>query len=159
MLFRSRLVGMTLGEYDANIDDYSESWLLLIYFMSYMFLMTIIMLNILIAIVSDSYDSVMIRSKKLFLRAKFLIVADMMLMFPNRIQSKESRAVADPPGSAEFNPRQDFPHSLLSVIHPFVMKSLVIDIIFRINLTLLITSNNIFMLMIHNIFTTNVPAT
>merc|ERR1711871_930791 len=82
------LVGMTLGEYD--VDDYSDSWLMLTYFMSYMLLMTIIMLNVLIAIVSDSYDSVMIRSKKLFLRAKFQIVADMMLMFPNTIESKES---------------------------------------------------------------------
>jgi hypothetical protein len=52
--------------------------------------MTIIMLNVLIAIVSDSYDSVMIRSKKLFLRAKFQIVADMMLMFPKTIESEES---------------------------------------------------------------------
>merc|ERR1712196_540546 len=83
-----RLVGMTLGEDD--VDDYSESWLMLTYFMSYMLLMTIVMLNVLIAIVSDSYDSVMIRSKKLFLRAKFQIVADMMLMFPNTIESKES---------------------------------------------------------------------
>merc|ERR1712196_497919 len=82
------LVGMTLGEYD--VDDYSDSWLMLTYFLSYMLLMTIIMLNVLIAIVSDSYDSVMIRSKKLFLRAKFQIVADMMLMFPNTIQSKMS---------------------------------------------------------------------
>jgi len=48
------------------------------------------MLNVLIAIVSDSYDSVMIRSKKLFLRAKFQIVADMMLMFPKTIESKKS---------------------------------------------------------------------
>ena len=79
---------MTLGEYD--VDDYSDSWLMLTYFLSYMLLMTIIMLNVLIAIVSDSYDSVMIRSKKLFLRAKFQIVADMMLMFPNTIQSKKS---------------------------------------------------------------------
>ena len=83
-----RLVGMTLGEYD--VDDYSDSWLMLTYFLSFMLLMTIIMLNVLIAIVSDSYDSVMIRSKKLFLRAKFQIVADMMLMFPNTIQSKDS---------------------------------------------------------------------
>ena len=83
-----RLIGMTLGEYD--VDDYSESWLMLTYFMSYMLLMTIVMLNVLIAIVSDSYDSVMIRSKKLFLRAKFQIVGDMMLMFPNIIQSEKS---------------------------------------------------------------------
>merc|ERR1711871_1230263 len=82
------LVGMTLGEYD--VDDYSDSWLMLTYFLSYMLLMTIIMLNVLIAIVSDSYDSVMIRSKKLFLRAKFQIVADMMLMFPKTIESEES---------------------------------------------------------------------
>ena len=82
-----RLIGMTLGEYD--VDDYSDSLLMLTYFLSYMLLMTIIMLNVLIAIVSDSYDSVMIRSRKLFLRAKFQIVADMMLMFPNTIQSKE----------------------------------------------------------------------
>ena len=84
-----RLVGMTLGEYD--VDDYSESWLMLTYFMSYMLLMTIIMLNVLIAIVSDSYDSVMIRSKKLFLRAKFQIVADMMLMFPNDVNDLDLR--------------------------------------------------------------------
>ena len=80
-----RLIGMTLGEYD--VDDYSDSLLMMTYFLSYMLLMTIIMLNVLIAIVSDSYDSVMIRSKKLFLRAKFQIVADMMLMFPNTIKN------------------------------------------------------------------------
>ena len=48
------------------------------------------MLNVLIAIVSDSYDAVIIRSKQLFLRAKFQVVADMMLMFPNTIQSEDS---------------------------------------------------------------------
>merc|ERR1712023_395540 len=70
-----------------------DSWLMLTYFLSYMLLMTIIMLNVLIAIVSDSYDSVMIRSKKLFLRAKFQIVADMMLMFPNTIKSEEFKYI------------------------------------------------------------------
>jgi hypothetical protein len=46
-------------------------------FLVFMFFVVVVMLNVLIAIVSDSYDYALTRSEKLFLRARLVLVAEL----------------------------------------------------------------------------------
>jgi len=63
---------MLLGEYDStNFADYYIYWLSV----AFMFIIVIVMLNVLIAIVGDSYDATMVKSTELFWRAKVELVA------------------------------------------------------------------------------------
>ena len=80
------LFGMLLGEY--YLEEFDQSWLLLALKIFFMFLMTIIMLNILIAVVSDSYENAITRARKLYLRALFQMTANHVLLFENTIQKK-----------------------------------------------------------------------
>jgi len=48
-----------------------------ILFILFMFFVVVVMLNVLIAIVSDSYDFALTRSEKLFLRARLVLVAEL----------------------------------------------------------------------------------
>ena len=70
------LYGMMIGEY--SVDEFRSSPFMMILNVGYMFIMTIVMLNILIAIVSDSYEAAMIRSKAMFVRAKFELAAELV---------------------------------------------------------------------------------
>jgi hypothetical protein len=72
------LYGMMTGQYYT--EEFESSSLLMALNVLYMFLMAIIMLNILIAIVSDSYDAAMIRARALFTRAKFEFAAEQVAM-------------------------------------------------------------------------------
>jgi WD40 repeat protein len=73
------LFGMLLGEY--YLEEFDHSWLLLALKIFFMFLMTIIMLNILIAVVSDSYENAITRARKIYLRALFQLTANHVLLF------------------------------------------------------------------------------
>ena len=73
------LFGMLLGEY--YLEEFDHSWLLLALKIFFMFLMTIIMLNILIAVVSDSYENAITRARKIYLRALFQLTANHILLF------------------------------------------------------------------------------
>ena len=51
-------------------------------FMAFMFLGVVVMLNVLIAIVSDSYDNAQSRSRHLFLRSRLELAAELVLVMP-----------------------------------------------------------------------------
>ena len=86
-------VGDTLFTmYRVMLGDYSDEWsdafeskassqYTKIVFVVYMFLGTIVMLNVLIAVVSDSYDGAIARARGLFLRARLQFVAEMDATF------------------------------------------------------------------------------
>ena len=87
------LFGMLIGEY--HVEQFEQTWLLMSLNLAFMFMMTIVMLNMLIAIISDSYDAAIARSKSLYLRAKFQTTADMVLMFPSILEMDFVHVVED----------------------------------------------------------------
>ena len=72
------LYGMVLGNYEY--DDFTDRFTLCLSIF-YMLLVVIVMTNVLIAIVSDSYDSAMVRSSELFWRARLELVAEVSSTF------------------------------------------------------------------------------
>jgi hypothetical protein len=68
-----KMVLLTLGDYDDSSYDSAFKGVV---FLVFIFLMVIVMMNILIAIVSDSYDDAMARSMKMFLRARAGLVEE-----------------------------------------------------------------------------------
>ena len=69
---------MMLGDYDR--DDFPDTYTSLMSFL-FMFLVVVIMMNVLIAIVSDSYDNAMVRSNELYSRARLELVAEVSTTF------------------------------------------------------------------------------
>jgi hypothetical protein len=65
---------MIFGEFDIEVFYTSPS---LIMFVVYTFIVVIVMLNVLIAIVGDSYDKSMLHGTRLFGRARVLLVAEL----------------------------------------------------------------------------------
>ena len=67
-----------LGEYDLDAfpDIYTKS-----FFFIYSFFVMIIFLNVLIAIVSDSYDMVLVNSGEIFWRSRLELIAEMSTMY------------------------------------------------------------------------------
>merc|ERR1711998_41535 len=51
-----------------------------LFFVLFTFMVMVLLLNMLIAIVSDSYDYAMIRSKQLFLRARIELAAELVVI-------------------------------------------------------------------------------
>ena len=68
---------MMLGDFDR---DWFDTPTATIFFLSYTFLVMVMMLNILIAVVSDSYDYAVIRAQRLFLMARLALVAELDTM-------------------------------------------------------------------------------
>jgi len=71
---------MMLGDYDP--DDFPDTYTSLMSFL-FMFLVVVVMMNVLITIVSDSYDNTMVRSNELFWRARLELVAGVSTTFKN----------------------------------------------------------------------------
>jgi hypothetical protein len=72
------LYSMMLGNYDPeDFVDYYQYWISVVF----MFMIVIVMLNVLIAIVSDSYDAAMVKSTELFWRARLELVAEIKTTF------------------------------------------------------------------------------
>ena len=72
---------MMLG--DFNPEHFNGDYLPLALGFLFMFIVVIIMLNVLIAIVSDSYDAAMSKSDELFWRAKFELITEVSTTFEN----------------------------------------------------------------------------
>jgi hypothetical protein len=73
---------MSMGVFDrnwfqANEGDGTTTNLLVFYFFAFLFVVFIIMLNVLIAVVSDSYDFATTQAKTLFLVSRFELVAEL----------------------------------------------------------------------------------
>ena len=66
------LYSMILGEFDKTA--YSDTWSFILFLM-YSMLVVIILLNVLIAIVGDSYDSVLVKSEEMYWRARLYLIA------------------------------------------------------------------------------------
>jgi hypothetical protein len=82
------------------LGDFERDWfdqpLTLFMFFAYTFIANIMMLNVLIAVVSDSYEHAMIKSKFLFRRARLELVAEFDTMFTcwdgtRRLQKQRER--------------------------------------------------------------------
>ena len=69
---------MLLGDFD--LDAYPSLYTKLL-FVVFMFIVVIILLNILIAIVSDSYDNAMVKSTELFWKSRLELVAEIKTVF------------------------------------------------------------------------------
>lgn len=65
-----------LGEFDLNRDSYSTGFSVFLVVV-YSFLVTVVLLNVLIAIASDSYEKCLLKSQKLFGRARVMLVAEL----------------------------------------------------------------------------------
>ncbi|GMH90359.1 hypothetical protein TL16_g11745 [Triparma laevis f. inornata] len=74
-----------LGDFEP--DAYSETfeWML---FVMFSFLVMIILLNVLIAIVSDSYDAVLVNSSQLFWRSRLELVAEIQTTFKGLMKER-----------------------------------------------------------------------
>jgi len=72
------LYQMMLGEYER--DNFPDIFTTLLSFL-FMVLVVVVMMNVLIAIVSDSYDNAMVRSNELFWRARLELVAEVSTTF------------------------------------------------------------------------------
>ena len=64
-----------LGDFDRDV--YGTPFEVAL-FVSYTFLVVIVMLNVLIAVISDSYDYAQIRAAKLFVRTRVEIAAELV---------------------------------------------------------------------------------
>ena len=73
--------------YRMMIGDFERDWFgstfTLLLFLGYTFIVMILMLNILIAVVSDSYDYAVIKSRQLFCRTRLELAAELDVMLPN----------------------------------------------------------------------------
>ena len=71
--------------YRLMLGDFDREWfprpLTLVMFLAYTFIANIMMLNVLIAVVSDSYANAMIKSEVLFRRARLELIAEFDTMF------------------------------------------------------------------------------
>ena len=78
------LYSMMLGDYDP--DQFESKYA---YFLSaaFMFIVVVVMLNVLIAIVSDSYDNAMVRSNELFWSARLSLVAEVSTTFKATLEN------------------------------------------------------------------------
>ncbi|GMI30895.1 hypothetical protein TeGR_g10828 [Tetraparma gracilis] len=76
------LYSMLLGDYDPDQFPTTYAYAISVVFM---FIIVIVMLNVLIAIVSDSYDNAMVKSTELFWLARLELVAEVSTTFKNTI--------------------------------------------------------------------------
>ena len=74
----SSLYKMILGDFNTDAYPDNLSWLL---FCLFMFVVVIVMLNVLIAIVSDSYDSALVASSELFWKARVDLISELSTTF------------------------------------------------------------------------------
>ena len=75
------IYSVLLGELDDQIvGDIENKVFALMLFFVFTFIMAIVMLNILIAVISDSYEKTMIKSKKLFGRARVQHLAEILAL-------------------------------------------------------------------------------
>ena len=74
---------MMIGDFER---DWFSSMFMLLLFLGYTFIVMILMLNILIAVVSDSYDYAVIKSRQLFCRARLELAAELDVMFSGSCQ-------------------------------------------------------------------------
>ncbi|GMI20071.1 hypothetical protein TeGR_g7190, partial [Tetraparma gracilis] len=72
------LYSMLLGDYDPDQFPTTYAYAISVVFM---FIIVIVMLNVLIAIVSDSYDNAMVKSTELFWLARLELVAEVSTTF------------------------------------------------------------------------------
>ena len=75
-LFRMMLGDFERSWFSANSDEISS--VAVCAFVLYEFLITVLLLNMLIAVVSDSYDYAQIRAAKLFLRTRVELAAELV---------------------------------------------------------------------------------
>jgi hypothetical protein len=73
-----------------NDREWFDNRILIIIFVLYGFIVVVLMLNILIAVVSDSYEYAVIRAKKLFMMARLDLVAEFDTMGLNDTQKRSS---------------------------------------------------------------------
>lgn len=80
---------MMLGDFERDwfriSNNQSAANYMVLMFAMYMFIVTIILLNILIAVVSDSYDYAMIQAKTLYLRARLVSAAEVLILIKGDI--------------------------------------------------------------------------
>ncbi|GMH74497.1 hypothetical protein TL16_g06482 [Triparma laevis f. inornata] len=72
------LLKTLFGDFDSTVYTYDYVRLL---FFAYMFMVIIIMLNVLIAIVGDSYGRAMAQSTQLFFKSRLLLIVEMKVTF------------------------------------------------------------------------------
>jgi len=83
-----KIYTILLGDTDLFGEDHGTLGLLTLVFFS--FLLVIMLLNVLIAIVGDSYEKCMIGSKRLFARARVLLLAE-LISFQNMFKNDHNR--------------------------------------------------------------------
>merc|ERR1711998_428232 len=70
-----------LGDFDRDV--FGDDIVAVALFVCFIILVVIMMLNVLIAIVSDSYENAMVRSRQLFLRSRLELAAELELILPD----------------------------------------------------------------------------
>ena len=71
---------MVLGKMD-NVVMFKNSYFAWLLFLSYTFLVVIVLLNVLIAIVGDSYDAALVKAEELFWRSRVELIAEISTTF------------------------------------------------------------------------------
>ena len=79
---------MMLGDFET--DTFPDLFSTLI-FVAYMFVVVICMLNVLIAIVSDSYDNAMVKSPELYYRSRLELIAEISTTFHRFLVKMEGK--------------------------------------------------------------------
>lgn len=75
--------GMMLGEFDAGYFYYSDSSVVaIVLFMVYMIIMMVILINLLIAVMGDSFDRIKDQEEISFYVAKAKVIQDVESKFP-----------------------------------------------------------------------------
>ncbi len=87
-----------LGDFGGfERDDFPTAFSLILICI-FSFMVVIVLLNVLIAIVSDSYEKCLIRSQSLFGRARVLLIAE-LFSFESLLRTSSNRNDQDPPAS------------------------------------------------------------
>lgn len=87
-----------LGDFGTFERDTFSTVFSVILIVVFSFMVVIVLLNVLIAIVSDSYEKCLIRSQSLFGRARVMLIAE-LVSFQNLLRPGSRADIGDPPES------------------------------------------------------------
>jgi hypothetical protein len=88
-----KVYAVLLGEFGTFRRDSLSSAFTVVLLIIYSFMVVLILLNILIAVASDSYEKCLVRSQNLFGRARVMMIAELVL-FQNLLRGREGGKVS-----------------------------------------------------------------